>query len=111
MEEDRPAPFPSASVSSAASKLTISQLSKYPPRDNKSGGHMRVLSAFLSLGVATAAFCADTTRERMTESSKVFSEIMATPDKGIPQDLLDKAACIIVLPNLKKAAFVVGGEY
>jgi len=72
---------------------------------------MRVLSIFLSLGVASAAFCADTSRERMTESSKVFSEIMATPDKGIPQDLLDKAACVIVLPNLKKAAFVVGGEY
>jgi len=36
---------------------------------------------------------------------------MGTPDKGIPQDLLDKAQCAIVVPNLKKAAFVVGGEY
>ncbi|MGO4883455.1 MAG: lipid-binding SYLF domain-containing protein [Bryobacteraceae bacterium] len=36
---------------------------------------------------------------------------MATPDKGIPQDLLNKAACVIVVPSLKKGAFVVGGEY
>ena len=36
---------------------------------------------------------------------------MKTPDKGIPQDLLAKAECVIVVPNVKKAAFVVGGEY
>jgi lipid-binding SYLF domain-containing protein len=72
---------------------------------------MRGLSIFLTLGMAGAAFCADTSQERLTESSRVFSEIMATPDKGIPQDLLNKAECVIVLPNLKKAAFVVGGEY
>ena len=36
---------------------------------------------------------------------------MATPDKGIPQDLLAKAQCVVVIPGLKKAAFVVGGEY
>ncbi|HEY2014505.1 MAG TPA: lipid-binding SYLF domain-containing protein [Bryobacteraceae bacterium] len=40
-----------------------------------------------------------------------MTEIMGTPDKGIPQDLLAKAQCIIILPNMKKAAFVVGGEY
>jgi lipid-binding SYLF domain-containing protein len=36
---------------------------------------------------------------------------MGSPDKGIPQDLLAKAECVIVIPNMKKAAFVVGGEY
>jgi len=36
---------------------------------------------------------------------------MGTPDKGIPQDLLAKAECVMVVPNVKKAAFVVGGEY
>ena len=36
---------------------------------------------------------------------------MGSPDKGIPQDLLGKAECVIVIPDMKKAAFVVGGEY
>jgi lipid-binding SYLF domain-containing protein len=41
----------------------------------------------------------------------VLSEIMETPDKGIPQDLLAKAECVVIVPGMKKAAFVVGGEY
>jgi len=71
---------------------------------------MRLLAIAASLAIATAAW-ADTAQERLTEASSVFSEIMKTPDKGIPQDLLSKAACVIILPNVKKAAFVVGGEY
>jgi lipid-binding SYLF domain-containing protein len=71
---------------------------------------MRVFAIAASLAIATAAW-ADTAQERLTESSEVFSEIMKTPDKGIPQDLLSKADCVIILPNVKKAAFVVGGEY
>jgi lipid-binding SYLF domain-containing protein len=49
--------------------------------------------------------------KRLEEARAVFSEIMATPDKGIPVDLLAKAHCIVVVPGLKKVAFVVGGEY
>jgi lipid-binding SYLF domain-containing protein len=36
---------------------------------------------------------------------------MGTPDKGIPQDLLEKAHCIVIVPGLKKGAFIVGGKY
>jgi SH3 domain-containing YSC84-like protein 1 len=36
---------------------------------------------------------------------------MATPDKGIPQEFLEKAQCVILVPGMKKAAFVVGGEF
>ena len=74
---------------------------------------MRGLSILLSLGMATATagFCADSAQERLDKSAKIFSEIMSTPDKGIPQDLLSRAECVIILPDLKKAAFVVGGEY
>jgi lipid-binding SYLF domain-containing protein len=36
---------------------------------------------------------------------------MATPDKGIPQELLEKSSCIVIVPGLKKAAFIVGGKY
>jgi SH3 domain-containing YSC84-like protein 1 len=49
--------------------------------------------------------------ERLTESATVLSEIMSADDKGIPQDLLDKAQCAVIVPGLKKGAFIVGGQY
>ena len=49
--------------------------------------------------------------KRLEAAASVFSEIMATPDKGIPQDLLEKAHCIVIVPELKTAAFIVGGKY
>jgi lipid-binding SYLF domain-containing protein len=49
--------------------------------------------------------------KRLNEASAVFSEIMDTPDKGIPVELFEKAHCIVIVPELKTAAFVVGGKY
>lgn len=49
--------------------------------------------------------------KRLGESASVFSEIMATPDKGIPQEMLENANCIVIVPGMKTAAFVVGGKY
>jgi lipid-binding SYLF domain-containing protein len=49
--------------------------------------------------------------ERLQESYNVLKEILGTPDKGIPQDLLDKAECVLVYPSVKKAGFIVGGSY
>jgi SH3 domain-containing YSC84-like protein 1 len=49
--------------------------------------------------------------KRLREAAAVFSEVMATPDKGIPQDLLSKAHCIVIVPGLKTGAFIVGGKY
>ena len=49
--------------------------------------------------------------KRLNEAAAVFSEIMAAPDKGIPQDMLANAHCIVIVPGLKTAAFVVGGKY
>lgn len=49
--------------------------------------------------------------ERISEAAKVFQEIQGAADKGVPQDILDKAKCIAIVPGLKKAGFVVGGEY
>ena len=48
--------------------------------------------------------------KRLNEAAAVFSEIMATPDKGIPQELLEKAHCIVIVPELKTGAFIVGGS-
>ncbi len=49
--------------------------------------------------------------ERLNRSAEVFQEIMAAPDKGIPQDLLDKSACIVIVPGVKKGAFIFGAKY
>ena len=49
--------------------------------------------------------------KRLAEAAAVLSEIMATPDKGIPEDLLANAHCIVIVPGLKTAAFLVGGKY
>jgi len=49
--------------------------------------------------------------ERLTEASTVFGEILRAGDKGIPQDLLDKAQCAVIVPGLKKGAFIVGGQF
>src|SRR6185503_5770455 len=49
--------------------------------------------------------------KRLQKSSEVFGEIMRTPDKGIPEDLLDKCACIGIVPGLKKGGLGIGGKY
>jgi SH3 domain-containing YSC84-like protein 1 len=48
---------------------------------------------------------------RIRSAAITLKEIHAVPDKDIPQDLWEKAECVIVVPSLKKAAFVFGGEY
>ena len=48
---------------------------------------------------------------RLQESYDVLSDVLKAPDKGIPHDLLDKATCVIVVPSMKKGAFIVGASY
>ena len=47
--------------------------------------------------------------EQSVKSAKVLREIMATPDKEIPEDLLARAECVAVFPSVIKAGFIVGG--
>lgn len=49
--------------------------------------------------------------KRLDEAAAVFSEVMMAPDKGIPRDLLEKAHCIVIVPELKTAALGIGGKY
>jgi lipid-binding SYLF domain-containing protein len=49
--------------------------------------------------------------ERLKHATEVFNEIMSAPDKGIPDDLLDKAECVVIVPGLTKAALGIGGRY
>jgi lipid-binding SYLF domain-containing protein len=68
----------------------------------------------LALSLSSSALllqAADTAEERLSDATKVFGEIMATPDKGIPQDLLEKAHCVVIVPGMKQAGFVVGAKY
>jgi lipid-binding SYLF domain-containing protein len=76
-----------------------------------------VLRLFLPLGAAlvavTAAQAADRQEvaDRLNSAVDTFQEIMATPDKAIPQDLLDRAQCVVIVPGVKKGAFLIGAEY
>lgn len=63
---------------------------------------------FLILTFAMAAFAGETQLEKATN---VIDEIMGTPDKGIPDDLFEKAVCVGIVPSEIKGAFIVGGTY
>jgi lipid-binding SYLF domain-containing protein len=76
------------------------------------GGQMkRVLAVMASICLTLPLMAQEKEQQRIKDSAQVLSEILATPDKGIPQDLLDKADCVIVFPSVKKGAFIVGGSY
>src|SRR5712691_559694 len=49
--------------------------------------------------------------KRINAAATVLEEIMATPDKGIPEDLLKSAKCVGVVPSMIKGGFIVGGRY
>jgi len=71
---------------------------------------MRGLLAILL--VSSFGYAAETDQaRRVDKAAEVFGEVTRMPDKGIPHDLLEKAQCIVIVPDLKKAAFVVGAKY
>jgi lipid-binding SYLF domain-containing protein len=71
----------------------------------------RVLLAVLVVStISSAADTKEKQEERLRNSGTIMSEILNIPD-NIPQDLLDKAKCVVVIPSVLKAAFVVGGSY
>jgi len=71
------------------------------------------LGVALALG-STLLLAADERADvykRIDTATAVFDEIMAAPDKGIPQDILEHAECIGIVPGLKRAGFIVGAKY
>jgi lipid-binding SYLF domain-containing protein len=64
----------------------------------------------LTAGVAFADMSKDEIN-RLRESATVLNELRDLPDNGIPTQLWDTARCVLVIPSLKRAAFVFGGEY
>jgi SH3 domain-containing YSC84-like protein 1 len=64
--------------------------------------------------ISTAAFAADReikVDDRLDASAETLTDMMRAADKGIPQDLLDKAHCVVVIPGMKKAGFIFGAKY
>src|SRR3954464_10511741 len=76
---------------------------------NKAVSTLALCAAVMTAGLA-AAVC-EKLKSRIEESATVLTEIHASPDKDVPKELWDRASCVIVIPSLKKAAFVFGGEY
>ena len=69
---------------------------------------LAIVPAMLLL--ATAQSFADEAG-RLSNAATVLQELRATPDKDVPNELWEKAACVAVIPSVKKAAFMFGGEY
>jgi lipid-binding SYLF domain-containing protein len=64
--------------------------------------------------MSTAAFAADReikVDDRLEASADTLVDMMRASDKGIPQDLLEKAKCVVVVPGMKKAGFIFGAKY
>jgi lipid-binding SYLF domain-containing protein len=72
---------------------------------------MRAITLAVPVILAAMPVFAEKAQERLTDANSVFKEIMATPDQGIPQDLLEKAHCVVIVPGMKSGAFIVGGKY
>ena len=68
----------------------------------------RLTVLFLFLALCSPAFAEES---QLQKATNVLNEIMGTPDKGIPHDLLDRAVCVGVVPSEVKGAFIFGGAY
>jgi lipid-binding SYLF domain-containing protein len=75
----------------------------------------RILGLLLGMTMTFAGVSWGTAKEdstkRLRDAGTVLDQIMSAPDKGIPQEVLDNAKCIVVVPNLVKAGFIVGGKH
>jgi lipid-binding SYLF domain-containing protein len=70
-----------------------------------------VLGLVTLLGSRAWATAEDDSVERLQNSANVLKEIMDAPDKGIPEEVLNNAKCIVVVPHLIKAGFIIGGKH
>jgi SH3 domain-containing YSC84-like protein 1 len=72
---------------------------------------MKAFNLAITLCFSALLMRAESSQERLEAATHVLNEVMSTPDKGIPQDLLEKAHCVVIVPSVKQAAFVVGGKF
>jgi lipid-binding SYLF domain-containing protein len=83
-------------------------------RGRKRGTILKKLMLFVALLSLTSFGWAESKREastdRLDNAGKVLNEIMSAPDKGIPEEVLDHAKCVAVVPHMLKGGFVFGAE-
>jgi lipid-binding SYLF domain-containing protein len=76
---------------------------------------MQLVTTIKGLGIACltvgALYASESAASRLKTSEDVLTEIMSAPDKGIPQELLEKSQCVVIVPGLKKGAFMVGAKF
>jgi len=70
-----------------------------------------LLTILALLAASPMALHAQKAVDRLNDAADVLTDMMKTSDKGIPQDLMNKASCVVIVPNLKKAGFIVGAKY
>src|SRR6202795_3048676 len=72
---------------------------------------MKKLFAALTITTTFLSAAESDAPARLQAATDVLKEVMGIPDKAIPQELLNKAQCIVIVPGLKKGAFIVGAKY
>jgi SH3 domain-containing YSC84-like protein 1 len=70
-----------------------------------------ILAAGAAVFTPMAMAGESTAADRLNASADVLADMMHAGDKGIPQDLMNKAQCVVVVPNMKKAGFIWGAKY
>lgn len=70
-----------------------------------------LIAVTLLATLAWAGSAKEDSIQRLKNSSNVLQEIMATPDKGIPEEVLSSAKCVVIVPHLIKGGFIVGGKH
>jgi len=71
----------------------------------------KILVSTLAMSTLAPAQAPSAHAERLKQAALVLEEVMAVKEKAIPQDLMDKAHCALIVPGLKKGAFVLGGQF
>jgi SH3 domain-containing YSC84-like protein 1 len=85
---------------------------RYKHYEKEKRGSMKYI--FVTLLVTPMLMFANTrsdTIDRISDAANVFQEIMNAPDSGVPQEILEKAQCVGIIPGVKKAGFIVGAKY
>lgn len=72
---------------------------------------MKVAATMVLMLSAGGLWAQTDVEKRIDEAATVFSEVMQTPDKAIPQQLMDRAQCVVVIPGMKGGAFIIGAKY
>ncbi len=72
---------------------------------------MKLATTMILMLSAGALWAQTDVEKRIDEAATVFSDVMQTPDKAIPQQLMDNAQCVVVIPGMKGGAFIVGAKY